>query len=116
MSNGLGVRTIFQRSACMQFGKDGGKEWNEGNSKKRTWGGNFRSVWRSWVSSCVVWGLTGDFMLGIDSVSGDEDMIDMDTKGSHDRIVDRMKEGLEDRSKSGMTLRFSGWADKDAIC
>lgn len=28
-------------------------------------------------------------------------------------LVDRMKKGLEDRYKSGMTLSFLSWGDKD---
>lgn len=48
-------------------------------------------------------------MLGINSVSGDEEMIEMDTEGNDGSIADRMQKGLEERSKSGMTLRFSGW-------
>lgn len=41
-------------------------------------------------------------------------MTEMDTEGNNDSIVDRMK-GLEARGKSGMSLRFSGWRDKDVI-
>lgn len=41
-------------------------------------------------------------------------MTEMDTEGNNDSIVDRMK-GLEVRGKSGMSLRFSGWRDKDVI-
>lgn len=30
-------------------------------------------------------------------------------------LVDKMKKGLEEGDKSGMTLRFSGWGDGDVI-
>lgn len=47
-----------------------------------------------------------DFMLGINGVNGDEEMIEMDTEGENDSTVDRVKKGSKDRGKSGMTQVF----------
>lgn len=63
----------------------------------------------------MFWEFIEDFMLEIDNVNGDKEMIEMDTEDNKGSICWGDEEELEDREKSGMTLRFSGWRDKDVI-
>lgn len=69
---------------------------------------------RRWISSRVLWGFIEDFILKGLTV-GVELKKWIKTEDNNDSTYWQNEEGLEERDKSGMKLKFSGWGDEDVI-